>query len=72
MNTYVDISMIPTGLHINKFVTLIYSDEFLAEWNNILSDCSHCLLTLIIQYGHNKLKEVNVQIKETKEALKKI
>ncbi|OCT97765.1 hypothetical protein XELAEV_18009994mg [Xenopus laevis] len=36
-----------------KFPTFIGNDEFITKWNHILTDCSICLMTLILEQKQN-------------------
>lgn len=49
LKTYVEKSIIPRGLRMNKMPTSVQTDTFMVEWNSVLSDCSIKLMKLLIQ-----------------------
>lgn len=63
---YVAKNMIPRGLRIKKLPTLIYSDAFLIDWNNTLSECSLSLMRLIIDQEALKLQELSKEMTDLK------
>lgn len=56
LKMYLEKNMIPRGLHLRKTPTTIYSDLFVAKWNDILSVCSLSLMELIVTQVVTKLQ----------------
>lgn len=62
LKMYIDRDMIPRGLRLKKAPTMIYTPDFLTEWNQILSKCSSDLIKLIISHEDVKLVEIRNEI----------
>ncbi|XP_069609164.1 uncharacterized protein [Ranitomeya imitator] len=71
LDNYVQKDMIPRGLRIKKIPTTIYSQQFVDEWNMILSNCSTKLMQLIMKYEDIKLKNIQSEINDIKTSLEK-
>lgn len=54
--------MVPRGLRLNKKPTTTYSPLFQEEWNNILTEGSLALMSLIIKYEAQKLLDLQKDI----------
>ncbi|XP_073511436.1 formyl peptide receptor 2-like [Phyllobates terribilis] len=65
LSNYMHKNMIPRGLRIKKIPTTIYSEEFVVNWNQLLSDCSLNLMRLIIKHEESKLSELQKEIEAT-------
>lgn len=55
LNSYLEQQMIPRGLRINKHTATMYSEVFVQEWNQTLSECSLKLMSLIVKEEQNRL-----------------
>lgn len=64
--------MIPRGLRIRKNPTFAAPDEFIQQWNDVLSDCLFKLIQLLISYEHKKLQEIDVNIYATQTSVENI
>lgn len=74
LKSYVEKSMIPRGLRINKkkkkdTYTAQYVETFMSDWNATLLECSAKLMKLIIQQEKITLTELKVEIQAAKDLL---
>lgn len=61
--------MIPRQLRIKKFPSTTYSDAFMIEWNNVLSECSLDLMGLIAAQEEKLLTTINGEIQSLRDSL---
>lgn len=66
LKEYVSIQMIPGGLRLKRVPTFIYSDSFMKDWNDILSECSLSFMRLIIDQEALKVQQLHQEIESVK------
>lgn len=69
LHKYVEKEMMPRGLRIKKLPTTVFSEEFLTEWNGILTHCSTQLINLIIKYEEPKIALLSEEVKKAEQDL---
>lgn len=57
-----DKAMIPSGLRMKKFLSFTYPETFKQQWENVLTQCSHKLIKLIITHEQETLTQIQMDI----------
>ncbi|XP_056407734.1 uncharacterized protein LOC130303239 [Hyla sarda] len=63
--------MVPRGLRLRKFPTTIFSEQFKAEWEELLNDSSLRFVKLIIKHEETALTEITSKISELQNSISK-
>lgn len=70
LKNYAEKKMIPRGLRIKKFPSIVYTEDFKQKWQDILTTCSLNLIQLIISHEESMLVDIRQKIITLQDSVK--